>query len=164
MKKCSKLPDYKILIFEENPQRHNIYDLKTPENFTKFKYFRLEKPIKEYLIAQGVKFVCESWANNTKTLHTGLIPLGIDNYYFGDCYEIKNNRKIHSLIIFYFDSDSCKITLFYFNHFNKFSIQLNKQFCFEFIKKREVTTPPVYVQNQNLNYIRFDKANVINSL
>ncbi len=135
MKRSSKQPpDCKILEFAQNPQRISIYDLiTTSTNFTKFKYFRLEKPLQSYLIQQGVKYVCESWENNVKTLHTGLIPTRNPGYFVGDFVEIIKGVKKTSLIIFKITPDEKKFILYFFNHFNKKSIRMKLDFARVFI-------------------------------
>lgn len=140
MKKCSnKQPDFKLLEFAENPQRKNIYDLITSStNFKKFKYFRLETPKQPYLIKQGAKYVCESWENNAKILHTGLIPANIPGYYIGDFAEITNDKKKTSLMIFRFIPETNKILIYYFNRFNKKSITMKLQFVRAFVHNKIV--------------------------
>jgi len=155
MKKCSNQPDYKLLEFKENTDRKNIYDLQTTSaNFNKFNYFRLEPPKQPYLLNIGAKYVCESWNNGVKILHTGLINFGISNYYLGDYYEFINGQKKTSLMIFEFIPETNEIKIYYFNHFNKRSIPMKLEFCRNFIKdinkKEEGTTPPLKCSNYNL--------------
>ena len=154
MKKCStKTPDYKLLEFAENPDKKNIYNLiYSSSTFSKFKYFRLETPRQPYLIKLGAKYVCESWYNQVKTLHTGLIPTGTPGYYFGDFVEMIKDKKKTSLMIFRFVPEINNIQLYFFNHFNKKSILMKLQFIQSFvlnlkgsekdIKTGTVTTPP----------------------
>jgi|GEM_PF-1605360 len=164
MKKCSTTPDYKLLEFAENPDKKNIYNLiYSSSTFSKFKYFRLETPRQPYLIKLGAKYVCESWFNQVKTLHTGLIPTGTTGYYFGDFAEMVKDKKKTSLMIFRFISGTNNIQLFYFNHFNKKSIVMKLQFIQLFIlnlKNRERnikngdsyhTAPNVQTNTQQLN-------------
>jgi len=137
MKKCSNhRPDFKELVFKENPTRKNIYDLQTsPANFNKFNYFRLEEPVKPYLIQLGVKYVCETWTNGIKVLHTGIIPTGAPGYYFGDHIETVKEKTKSSLMIFRLIPDSSTIQIYYFNHFNKRSIPMKLEFCRNFIRQ-----------------------------
>jgi hypothetical protein len=135
MEKCSNhLPDFKLLVFTENPTRKGIYDLSTSATFNKFRYFRLEKPKQPYLIQQGAEFVCESWDNGVKTLHTGLIPAGAPGYYFGDHSETIQGAKKTSLMIFRFIPDTSIIQIYFFNHYNKRSIPMKLEFCRNLIK------------------------------
>ena len=137
MKKCSNQnPDFKLLEFKENPDRKNIYDLQTSANFNKFHYFRLENPIQPYLIRQGAKYVCDSWANGVKTLHTGLIGIGTPGYYFGDYIEQVRDKKKTSLMIFRFVPDTSTIQVYFFNQYNKRSIPMKWEFCRNFILNR----------------------------
>ena len=134
MKRNSKQPDCKVLEFAPNQQLNNIYDLiTTSTNFNKFKYFRLEKPLQPYLLQQGVKYVCESWEHNVKTLHTGLIPTGNPGYFVGDFVEFIKGVKKNSLIIFKITPEKEIIYLYFFNHFNKKSIRLKLNFARVFI-------------------------------
>jgi hypothetical protein len=144
MKNCSNhAPDCIRLQFEENPNRKNIFDLKTASrNFNRFSYFRLQKPKKSYLINQGAKFVCESWTKNTKIFHTGLIQTAIENYYFGDFAESYNGKKKSSLMIFHYLPETSTIEIYFFNQYNKKSVSMKHQFCRDYIinhlhKKRE---------------------------
>lgn len=127
---AKKLPEYRILEFTENPQRKNIYDLNIEmTKFSKFRYFRLQTPRQSYLINQGAKFVCESWEQGEKILHTGLISTGIDHYYFGDFLD---NKKT-CLMIFHFIPETSIVLIYYFNGYNKKSLSMKRQFCREFI-------------------------------
>jgi hypothetical protein len=140
MKKCSTTtPDYKMLEFAENEQRPNIYDLVTTSStFSKFKYFRLEIPKQDYLLKQGVKYVCESWNKGYKTLHTGLIPIGIDGCYYGNFVEFINGIKKTSLMIFLLSPEHKRIQVFYFNHYSKRSIFMNLQFTRAFLNELNI--------------------------
>jgi len=168
MEKCSNhFPDFKLLEFKENPLRKNIFDLQTTSaTFEKFKYFRLETPKQFYLIKQGAKYVCESWINGTKILHTGLIYLGESFYYVGDFCETYKNKKKTSLMIFKFCPDTSTIQIYFFNHFNKLSVGMKYKFCRDFInniiKKGTVTIPPPLCSNHNLTNVRNDIAKVVN--
>lgn len=164
MKKCSnKQPDFKILEFAENPQRNYIYDLVTSSStFTKFSYFRLETPIQPYLIRQGAKYVCDSWENGKKILHTGLIPTGIPGYYFGDFAETINDQKKTSLMIFHIIPETTTIKICFFNRFNKRSIITKLQFVRAFIQKKEeaTTPPPMFKQQPNRQMLGVENTNI----
>ena len=135
MKRSSKQPDFIKLVFAENNQRSNIYDLiYSTKEFKKFKYFRLETPQKEYLIKQGAKYVCESWKfDGTKILHTGLLTTGYTGYYVGDFMEVVKEKKKVSLIIFHTIPENKTFELYFFNHFNKRSVRLKFDFVRGFI-------------------------------
>lgn len=136
MNKCSnKPPDYNLLDFKENSFRKTIYDLvSTSKPFSKFIYFRLETPKQPYLINQGAKYVCESWINGSKILHTGLIPTGAPGYFVGDFAETIKDKKKTSLIIFRLVPETDIIQLFFFNQFNKKSIRMKMDFARSFIR------------------------------
>ena len=139
-----KMPEYKVLEFTENQQRKRIYDLNVETNkFSKFRYFRLQTPRQQYLVNKGVKFVCESWENGEKTLHTGLISTGIDDYYFGDFVD---NKKT-SLMIFHFTPETSNVMIYFFNGYNKKSIPMKRQFCREFITTTILKMGAESVQN-----------------
>ena len=135
MKRSSKQPKkFKLLEFEQSTQRQNIYDLiKTSTKFDKFKYFKLEIPLQSYLLKQGANFVCESWEQNVKTLHTGLIPTGDPGYFIGDFVELVKGVKKTSLIIFRFKPELKIIQLYYFNRFNLKSVSKRLEFARVFI-------------------------------
>lgn len=134
MTRSNHIPDCFVLEFKENENRRDTFDLNfTSTTFTKFKYFRLEQPKKDYLIKQGAKYVCQSWTKDNKSLHTGLIPIGIENYYFGDHTERRNGKKINSIMLFYFVPDTNTIRVYYFNQYSKTSIRMKMQFCRDYI-------------------------------
>lgn len=136
MKPCSnRIPDCKILEFKENQQRKNIFDLTTTGvNFNKFRYFRIETPRQPYLINQGAKYVCESWENGNKTLHTGLIETGVKGYYFGDYADVTNGAKKNSLMLFHYDQEIETIRIYFFNRYSKRSISMKYKFCRYYIE------------------------------
>jgi len=147
--RSNHFPDCKVLTFQENPSRKKIYDLKPGSApFEKFKYFRLETPKQPYLIKQGAKYVCESWTNGTKKLHSGLISTGVENYYFGDHKE--QNRT--SLMIFHFVPETTTIQIHYFNQYSKKSISMKYEFCRAYIenemKKGDVSASQCSNHNQ----------------
>ena len=128
-------PDKKLLLFRENPVNKGIFDLDNKNEFSKFQYFRLETPKAEYLIRQGVKYVLESWENSKKTLHTGLIPIGINNCYYADHLEMKGERKIHSLMIIFIDIEKGITKILYFNHYSKKSTNMSINFCRNYVNE-----------------------------
>lgn len=75
----------KELVFQKNTGRPDIYDLvgKRSPGFT---FVRMSRPRAEFLIRQGAEYVIESWDHGTKSLFTGLIPLG-GGFYYGDREE-----------------------------------------------------------------------------
>jgi len=134
MKKCSTNPDFKLLEFTENPQRENIYDLvSTSANFDKFRYFRLQEPRADYLIRLGAKYIIENWEGGVKILHTGLIPIGKENYYFGDYTEYRKGKKINSLMLVYKHPTENRFKIWFFNGFNKKSILMKLEFLQQFV-------------------------------
>ena len=117
----NKKPEYKELVFKQNEDRVDIYDLQNT-NFRKFKYFRISEPRIKFLIRQGAKYIIESWVNNEKVLFTGLIPFN-KSIYFGDHRNPKTGKK--SFIIAEINDKLVKI--FYFN---SFSLYPNKRLDF----------------------------------
>ncbi len=107
-----KEPEYKELIFKQNENRIDIYDLQNA-NFRKFKYFRISEPRVKFLIRQGAKWIIESWDKGEKVLFTGLIPFN-KSIYFGDHRNPKTGKK--SFLIAEIKGNLIK--LFYFNSFN----------------------------------------------
>jgi hypothetical protein len=84
----------KELVFQRNTGRPHIYDLvgKRSPGFT---FVRLSRPRAEFLIRQGAEYVIESWDHGTKSLFTGLIPLG-GGFYYGDR---KEGRKRSLMVV-----------------------------------------------------------------
>ena len=114
----NKRPDYKELIFIQNENRIDIYDIKNTD-FSKFKYFRISEPRVKFLIRQGAKWILESWDKGEKVLFTGLIPFN-KSIYFGDHRNTKTGKK--SFIIAEIKDNLIK--LFYFNSFSFIRIQI----------------------------------------
>lgn len=88
------VPKYSELVFKESATRPDIYDL-TGSRFRGFTFVRLSRPRAEFLIRQGAIYVLESWDHGTKSLFTGLIPLG-GGFYYGDR---KEGRKRALLVV-----------------------------------------------------------------
>jgi hypothetical protein len=127
-------PESKILEFRANPTREGIFDLQN-NGFNKFKYFRLQYPKIDRLKKMGVKYVMESWSNSCKILHSGLLSLRHQFYYFGDHTEIINGTKKTSLFIVYLNPSSSNILIYWFNQFDKKSVKMKRDFCNEYIHR-----------------------------
>ncbi len=157
MKKSSKIPDSRLLIFAVNHARPGIFDLQNEPSFTKFTYFRLERPKAEFLIHQGARYVLESWKDGKKNLFTGLIPSQVPGWYYGDHLGI-------SLLICHLEPEGMElkyIEMYYFNAFNKHSARIKNSFCLKFIKelKRAGKPRPALKSSNNQN-----RQETVNSL
>ena len=126
-------PDYRQFVFIQNEKRADIYDLQGDPDPRIFHYFRISTPRKPFLIKQGAKWVIESWKGHEKTSFTGLVPVGIDGFYFGDLL-LKTREKTHkkSLIIANVEGDT--ITIFLFPAYTLYPSK-RLDFCRNFISR-----------------------------
>ena len=110
-------------VFIQNATRTDIYDLmpESGENLP-FSYFCISLPIQPYLIAQGAKYVVESFKLMSKVLHTGLKPTKVKGIYSGDLFNPQTRSK--SLILFCAEPDNFSYTVYLFNGY--FPKSLNK--------------------------------------
>jgi len=130
----NSFPEFNRLTFIQNPNRSDIYDIKTP-GFNKFKYFRLSEPRNGWMKSQGASYVIETWIEGSKALFSGLIPFK-DNIYYGDNKNPKTGRK--SFIIAILDGDT--ITINYFNSFSLYPKERPK-FLARFTHTFQLTNP-----------------------
>jgi len=100
-------------VFVQNAIHTDIFDL-MPESGANlpFSYFRLSLPIQPYLIAQGAKYVVESFKLMSKVLHTGLKPTKVNRIYSGDVFDQQTRSK--SLILFCSNPAECSYTVYLF--------------------------------------------------
>ena len=101
-------------VFIQNAIHTDIFDL-MPESGSNlpFSYFRISLPIQPYLIAQGAKYVVESFKLMSKVLHTGLKCTKVNGIYSGDVYNPQTRSK--SLILFCADPDKYSYTVYLFD-------------------------------------------------
>lgn len=95
-----------------------------------------EQPQMDYLKGNGaVEVIQGRTVNKKKTFHSGLIPIGIENYYQGDTVEFVKGQKFKSLIIFHFVSFS-ELKVYFFNRYyiDKRDARLLK--CRQFIQSK----------------------------
>ena len=130
---ATNTPDFRQFVFIQNEKRADIYDLQGEPGPRMFHYFRISTPRKPFLIKQGAKYVIESWQGHEKTSFTGLIPVGLNGYYFGDLLlkTTKNNGKKSFLIA---RVEGKTITLYLFPSFTLYPTK-RLDFCRQFIAR-----------------------------
>lgn len=67
--------------------------------------------------------------NKVRTLHTGLIPTGIERWYVGDHPDVYNGRTCRNTVLFHFSTDNRRLAVFYFTGLEKFSIAERVRFA-----------------------------------
>lgn len=80
--------------------------------------------------------------NKVRTLHTGLIPTGIERWYVGDHPDVYAGRMCRNTVLFHFSADSRRLTVFYFTGLEKHSIPERVRFAQQVI-------PWLRVPNEN---------------
>ena len=66
--------------------------------------------------------------NKVRTLHTGLIPTGIERWYVGDHPDVYAGRTCRNTVLFHFSADS-RLTVYYFTGLEKHSIPERVRFA-----------------------------------
>lgn len=114
-------PEYKKHVFKANTETNYFDKVSAPIGFIKLpNELKLEKPIREDYLNKGVKFFLKSrMVKGVYSFQTGLISTGIENWFFGDHFHPKENKK-NSFCLFQFDPTATELTVYYFNHFNLF--------------------------------------------
>ena len=67
--------------------------------------------------------------NKVRTLHTGLIPTGVEHWYVGDHSDIYAGRVCRNTVVFHFTPDARRLILFYFTGLEKYSIPERVKFA-----------------------------------
>lgn len=124
------MADVQKLVFEQNSKRKDIYDFVSGPQ-ARFKFVRLSKPSKKFLINQGAQWCLESFHEGEKVLFTGLMQLGgFKNTFFGDHYDSKRRKR--SLICVYLAETELK--MLYFNSFDKHTNEMRRVFLQQFLR------------------------------
>lgn len=132
--KTTNTPKYKEFVFIQNEKRPDIYDLQGETDPRIFHYFRISEPRQPFLIKQGAKYVIESWRGKEKTSFTGLVPIAIQGYYFGDLIlKTTPKQPKKSLLITRHKGNS--ITIYLFPRFTLYPVK-RLSFCRQFIAER----------------------------
>ena len=109
-------PDYRLFEFTRNETRPHIYDIVGRPDKPPIRYFSISAPRAPFLIQQGAKWVVESWENRVKTAFTGLIPVAIPGWFYGDLIEVLPTQKRRkSFVLFHFRGST--IALYYFRSY-----------------------------------------------
>lgn len=134
MKTTNIAPDFRQFVFIQNEKRADIFDLQGEPDPRMFHYFRISEPRKPFLIKQGAKYVIESWKGHEKTSFTGLVPVGMVGYYFGDLLlKTATKQPKKSLIIAHHRGETIEIYLF--PSFTQYPTK-RLVFCRQFIAQR----------------------------
>lgn len=67
--------------------------------------------------------------NKVRTMHTGLIPTGIEQWFVGDHADVYAGRTCRNTVVFHFSTDARTLTLFYFTGLQKYSIEERVKFA-----------------------------------
>jgi hypothetical protein len=67
--------------------------------------------------------------NKVRTLHTGLIPTGIDRWYVGDHPDVYAGRTCRNTVLFHFTQDARRLIVYYFTGLEKHSIPERVRFA-----------------------------------
>ena len=126
-------PDFRKFVFIKNEKRSDIYDLQGEPDSRMFHYFRISSPRKPFLIKQGAKYVIESWSGHDKTSFTGLIPIGLNGYFFGDLLLKKQGVSCKKSLIIANVQDNT-IILFLFPSFTLYPAK-RLEFCRQFVAR-----------------------------
>lgn len=132
--KSTNTPQYKKFVFIQNEKRADIFDLQGETDPRIFHYFRISEPRKPFLTKQGAKYVIESWKGHDKTSFTGLVPIGVLGYYYGDLMlKTANKQPKKSLIITHLNENT--ITIYLFPNYTLYPAK-RLPFCRQFIAQR----------------------------
>ena len=67
--------------------------------------------------------------NKVRTMHTGLIPTGVEGWYVGDHADIYGGKVCRNTVVFHFTPDARRLILFYFTGLEKYSIAERVKFA-----------------------------------
>ncbi|HMU13449.1 MAG TPA: hypothetical protein PKE53_05560 [Flavobacteriales bacterium] len=87
--------------------------------------------------------------NKVRTLHTGLIPTGVERWYVGDHPDVYNGRTCRNTVLFHFSTDNRRLTVFYFTGLEKYSIAERVKFARSFIPWMHMPTTNAPSENDN---------------
>lgn len=107
-------------VFIQSTTQNDVFRT-TPETSSNlpFYWFRIAKPIQQYLISQGAKYVVES-SEGIKILHTGLKPTNVNHIYSGNMVNV--STKVKSLLLFCADPINKQYTVYMFEGYNPKSL------------------------------------------
>lgn len=80
--------------------------------------------------------------NKVRTLHTGLIPTGIERWFVGDHADVYAGRKCRNTVLFNFSVDNRRLTVFYFTGLEKYGIAERVRFAQQVIPHLRVPDEP----------------------
>ena len=87
--------------------------------------------------------------NKVRTLHTGLIPTGVDRWYVGDHPDVYGGRVCRNTVLFRFTPDARRLIVYYFTGLEKYGIPERVKFALSVIPWLRV--PPAHGIPENDN-------------
>ena len=67
--------------------------------------------------------------NKVRTMHTGLIPTGVEGWYVGDHADIYAGKVCRNTVVFHFTQDARRLIVYYFTGLEKYSITERVKFA-----------------------------------
>lgn len=67
--------------------------------------------------------------NKVRTMHTGLIPTGVEQWFVGDHTDVYAGKTCRNTVLFNFSMDARRLTVFYFTGLEKYSIEERVKFA-----------------------------------
>jgi hypothetical protein len=134
-----KFPDYKTVVYKQNPETGKYQ--KQPERapFNKLPYeLKVETTWDQRIRANGAtEIITGRIKDGKRTFFTGLLPVYNSNqWFYGNDYENTPQGKKNSLVIFQFSQDNATLNIYYFNGFYKHSPNERLKFVSDFIKHK----------------------------
>jgi hypothetical protein len=133
------LPQYKTVLYRINQETG--YYTKTQEQPLKTPVMRLPYELKR-TPARSEKIKCNAKEllvskEMTKTKNykflTGLQETNFENWFLGNDYEMENEVKVISIILFHFTDNNTGLTVYYFSQYDKGKTDLRLKFANEII-------------------------------
>lgn len=72
-----------------------------------------------------------------RTFYTGLRPLPVEGWYYGNDHELLNGKKVLSLVLFQFSADMDELTVYYFARYYRADRADREGYAVAFIHERE---------------------------
>lgn len=72
-----------------------------------------------------------------RTMHTGLIPAGVEHWFVGDHTDVYAGRTCRNTVVFRFSADARRLTVYYFTGYEKPSIAERVKFARAFAEYME---------------------------
>jgi hypothetical protein len=112
-----KHPEYKYLTFQLNEGTGYFELVRGEMGFNKVPTELKLEPVQKKGIIHSDFLIRSRIKEGKYFFFTGLLSTRLENWYFGDYYEIINGTKKNSFILFHFSQDQTRFEMFFFNHF-----------------------------------------------